>query len=153
MFARTLSLLAVAWLIAGCFGGEEQPPSRGRNSPPEASLRAPVIAPLGVPVALDASSSTDRDADPLTYVFDFGDGSAPVRSNEPVVQHVFSSEGLFSVRVQVLDPSGGGSVAVQDIAVRAGFPDSPHLCDKASDCVVGDDCEAGVCFSTGGTLE
>ena len=139
--------------LAGCLGFEEDPGVHSRTAPPEASLRTPVIAPVGQPVLLDASGSADRAGRALTYVFDVSDGTDAVRSTDPVIPHVFAHQGLFSVHVRVIDAAGQEAHAVQDIVVRSDYPDHPDFCRKASDCVVGDECEAGVCYSTGGALD
>jgi len=147
-----MTLVAGA-LLVGCATFEEEPVPTERNVPPEASLRTPVIAPVGRPVPIDASASSDANADPLTFVFEFNDGTLPQRSAEPLVYHTFTAEGLYSVRVRVIDLLAAEAVAAQDIAVRAEYPAIPDFCDKASDCVVGSECDHGVCYATGGALE
>ncbi len=139
--------------IAGCVGLDEDPGLHARTAPPDASLRTPVIAPVGQPVLLDASASVDRAGRALSFVFEVSDGTEPVRSTEPAIQHVFARQGLFTVHVRVVDAAGQEAHAAQDIIVRADYPDHPEFCQKASDCVVGDECDAGVCYSTGGALD
>jgi hypothetical protein len=147
MPTRRVSLLFVV-ALAGCVEAGDDP--LRVTQPRVASLRAPVIAPVGQPVTLDASGTTGRELEPLSFVFDLSDGSEPLRTTEPVVQHVFAHEGLYSVRVRVIDAAGREAAAIQDVAVRA---DRPAPCLRASDCLVGDECEAGLCWSTGGSIE
>lgn len=145
---------ARVWIVAGlALGGCLMAEEHARNTPPVSSLRAPVIAPAGYAVVVDASASLDPEGDALTFVFDFGDGAGPVRSAEATLSHVFNDEGLYSVSVRVIDASGAESVATQDIAVRLDFPDPPDFCETSSDCVVGDECTAGICYSVGGAVD
>lgn len=123
------------------------------NTPPIASLRAPVIAELGVPVRLDAGLSSDDDGDPLTFVFQWGDGSESLHTPEAVAYHTFGEEAVFEVLVRAVDIYGAESLAVQDIAVRRDYPDPPDFCAPSRPCVVGDECDSGVCYANGGTLE
>ncbi|MCO6453801.1 MAG: PKD domain-containing protein [Pirellulaceae bacterium] len=66
-----------------------------------------------------AASATDvaGDADPLTYTWDFGDGSQPVSGVELTdVSHTYSDNGDYSVRLTVTD--GDGGLTTEFIAVR-----------------------------------
>jgi len=54
--------------------------------------------------------------------------------------------------VRVVDPAGSEGLAVQDVAVRAGVSDIPR-CERACDCVLGDECDGGLCYSTGGAID
>lgn len=152
MVARRLLVVSLPVALGACLGVEDEIASAG-HTPPEASLRTPVIAAAGVTVLLDASASIDRDGDPLVYVFELDDGTAPQRTTEPVLAHLFTAPGLYTVRVRVVDPAGNESIAAQDVAVRTELPTPLNFCEKESDCIVGDECEAGMCFSTGGALE
>ncbi len=185
MALRPILLLFLAGLTA-C-GRPQDDLVRG-NTPPQAAMRAPVIAPLGtgpectsdltcqvptgcsvdpeyppngacdlVPchcrVRFDASRSIDYDADPLTYVFQFGDGSEALHSADPVVYHAFIVEAVYEVAVRAIDIHGEESMAAQDVSVRNNFPDPPDFCLGDADCTGGNECDGGVCFSTGGTVE
>ncbi|MDH6137408.1 hypothetical protein P3T37_006840 [Kitasatospora sp. MAA4] len=44
--------------------------------------------------------------EPLTYTVDFHDGSAPVSSSTPTIQHVYTDAGYYTPTVTVSDPSG-----------------------------------------------
>lgn len=80
------------------------------NRPPVAALAAaPQTGPLPLEVRLDASGSDDPDGDALTYELDPGDGSAPVRTDEPVVLHTYTDEGSFAASVVAVDARGARS--------------------------------------------
>ncbi|OGQ89154.1 MAG: hypothetical protein A2289_17410 [Deltaproteobacteria bacterium RIFOXYA12_FULL_58_15] len=103
-------------------------------------------------VRFDASESFDPDNDPLTYVFQWGDGSEALHSTNPVVFHDFAREAIVTVTVRAIDIHGEESVAAQDVSIRDEYPADPFFCDDTTTCVVGDICVRGVCYTTGGTL-
>lgn len=149
----------VCWLVCmasgalwACAPAPESSSINRPNLPPEAALRTPVIAPVGQPIHLDASDSFDPDADPLTYIFAVG-GVDAIHSADPVVSYTFPSDGLYTVSVRVIDLHGAEAVAKQDVTAIINYPDPPDFCDAASPCVVGNECDHGVCYSTGGSLD
>ena len=123
------------------------------NTPPQAALRAPVIAPLGLPVRFDASSSMDLDGDLLSYVFQWNDGSEATATPDTIAFHTFDRVALVTVVVEVLDIRNAEARAEQDVSIRADYPDVPDFCDTSRPCVVGDECDAGVCYSNGGSID
>ena len=54
-------------------------------------------------VVFDAAESTDADGDPLTYAWDFGDGTS---DTGPTVTHAYTSPGRYVVRLTVWDGTG-----------------------------------------------
>ena len=128
-------------------------PTRGNNHPPVAMLKAPVIAQLGHGALLDASASHDPEGEPLTYIFQFSDGSNAVHTSDPICEHTFGREAIYTVLLRVVDLVGHESMAEQDVTVRAEFPNPPDFCAEHRDCVVGDECDNGVCYANGGTIE
>jgi glucose/arabinose dehydrogenase len=79
---------------------------------------APVAAATGanysssLTMNFDGSASRDPDGDtPLTYVWNFGDGSAPTETTEPTVNHTFPEPGKFTVKLTVRDNLGKESVS------------------------------------------
>ncbi len=74
------------------------------NNPPSASFSVwPTDPWTEEPVSFDASASTDPDGDPLTYLWDFGDGGS---AEGKVVQHTYAKAGEYVVILTVSDPSG-----------------------------------------------
>ena len=69
---------------------------------------APQIGSAPLTVTIDAGSAP---ADTNGYVFDFGDGSAPVTSTVSTVQHTYQTPGQHLVRVSYSDASGSKSLA------------------------------------------
>ena len=81
----------------------------------EPDPEAPYAAVRGTPndslpsdeVKIDASECMDMNGNPCTsFVFDFGDGSPPVTSANPVVNHAYDSPGSYSVSVIAIDRNG-----------------------------------------------
>eukprot|EP01084_Bolivina_argentea_P067196 122429_1 len=55
----------------------------------------------------DASKSHDMDGDPCKkYVWDYGDGSPPETTSDPVTNHVYSEPGTYPVNCTVTDKYG-----------------------------------------------
>ena len=91
----------------------------GPNTAPVAVLNATAIGPRrNLLVSLDASKSFDADSgssDPqlrdtvVTYVFDFGDGTPPLSTTNPVVEHQYPKGGIYATRLRVQDSRGKAS--------------------------------------------
>jgi len=102
----------------------------GPNRAPMPVLSASAIGPRkNLKVHFDASSSFDPDAtsaDPqlrdtiVKYVFDFGDGSAPVATTTPTIDHQYQSGGQYGATLRVQDSRGKAS---DGTAVK-------QICDK-----------------------
>jgi hypothetical protein len=69
-------------------------------------------------VAFDGTASSDPDNDPLTFTWDFGDGTAPGTGPTPPA-HQYSQRGLYTVTLTVSDgmPGPGPGVATATVAV------------------------------------
>ncbi|MEZ5976819.1 MAG: PQQ-dependent sugar dehydrogenase [Planctomycetota bacterium] len=79
----------------------------GTNGSPEVVVHADSVpGPAPLLVTLDASGSSDPDDDALTFTYDFGDGSAPLTTTLDVVQHTYTSDGVFTAEVTAEDPLG-----------------------------------------------
>ncbi|MEO0811505.1 MAG: PKD domain-containing protein [Myxococcota bacterium] len=148
-----LLVVASASFMCACADGVDSVDTETRNSAPIALLTTPVIAPADAPVTLDASDSFDPDRDGLSFVFEPNDGSDPIESALPRIEHTFLGPGLFTVVVRAIDFEGLEGLAAQDVTVRLEYPEPPDFCSETEDCVIGDFCDEGVCFITGGTLE
>ena len=68
---------------------------------PMADPNGPYYGHVGKLVQFDGSGSSGPDGDPLTYSWDFGDGSPEGTGEAPV--HVYASEGVYTVTLVVND--------------------------------------------------
>jgi PKD repeat protein len=85
--------------------------------PPVAALSAaPLSGTAPFQVALSAAASFDPEGQPLTYTWDFGDGSP--QGTGVSHTHTYSALGLIPVTVTVEDPGGQQASASQIITVR-----------------------------------
>lgn len=73
--------------------------------PTAAAVVTPTLVLEGDPVLFDGTGSGDPDGDPLSYLWDFGDGS-PLTAGITVT-HVFTDNGVFTATLRVDDGRGG----------------------------------------------
>jgi len=71
-------------------------------------------------VKFDARKSEDPDGLPMTFRWSFGDGSPP--ANGPLVEHVFTRPGRFTVTLTATNSEGFSGEAQLDILVNNGAP-------------------------------
>ncbi|HXU10860.1 MAG TPA: PQQ-dependent sugar dehydrogenase [Candidatus Binatia bacterium] len=71
------------------------------HSPKAAGTATPVSGPAPLPVFLDGTASSDLDGDPLTFLWDTGNG-APGQG--PTLTHIYDA-GVYTARLTVTDPS------------------------------------------------
>ncbi len=86
------------------------------NTPPTAAASATPtsgVAPLSV--QFSSSGSSDPDGDPITFSWNFGDGSAA--STAPNPQHTYSANGTYTAVLTVSDNRGGTATASVVITV------------------------------------
>ena len=76
--------------------------------PPYAAVKStPSNAKPHEPVRLDASESQDYTGDPpVEYLWDFGDGTDPVKTTKPIVNHPYKKPGSYPVKCTVVDKNG-----------------------------------------------
>ncbi|MEM9835714.1 MAG: PKD domain-containing protein [Bacteroidota bacterium] len=87
------------------------------NPPPTASFVAtPDYGPPPLAVSFDASSSSDLNGDPLTYAWDFGDGTT---STGVTTSHLYPNEGVYTVTLTVDDGNGGSDSFSSPVTVVA----------------------------------
>ncbi|CAM2069558.1 PKD domain-containing protein [Sulfidibacter corallicola] len=86
--------------------------------------RAPYVTRYGIPSQVFANTNTpfsieaeDPEGDPITFTWDFGDGSATVTG--AAVNHSFSATGTYTVTVTLDDGQGGISTFSRDVEVLA----------------------------------
>lgn len=96
-------------------------PPAPANRQPVCRLTAPAQAQVGEAVTLDASGSSDPDGDPLSYTWDFGDGTPPSRTPQARTTHSYARIGNYTARVTVDDGRGGSCSATAPIAVSQRF--------------------------------
>ncbi len=76
------------------------------NRNPQAVGQAtPTSGPTPLQVAFSGRESTDADGDPLSFVWDFGDGTPPVSVRE--ITHTYETSGAFTATLRVDDGHGG----------------------------------------------
>jgi hypothetical protein len=143
MRRAAIAVMFAAVGLAAC--GDVQGAGQLGNVAPRARLTAPLSAPVGVPVTLDAGASFDPDGIVSEYTFSFTDGSRSVTQTTPDVSHVFSQPGVYEVAVVVKDSSGALARATQLVIVRS----DPPSCSATSDCTLGAECRERLCYVTG----
>ncbi len=90
---------------------------QGGNQPPVARLTCDVTT-LNTPgtVNFDAASSSDPDGSIVSYLWDFGDGTAT--ASTAAAAHVYTAQGLFTATLIVTDNSGAQALARQTIVAH-----------------------------------
>ncbi len=85
------------------------------NRPPTARVTAsPASGALPLAVSFDGRASTDPDAgDTLTYIWNFGDGSAVATTASATTSHTYTTAGTFTATLTVRDNKGATSLAAQ----------------------------------------
>lgn len=84
-----------------------------KNNPPLAAAGPDRTTNEGSPVSFNAKASSDPDGDPLTYLWDFGDGTV---GNGSAPTHVYADSGSYTVTLTVSDGQAW-SVVSQDTLV------------------------------------
>ncbi|PSG96765.1 hypothetical protein BRD56_08930 [Thermoplasmatales archaeon SW_10_69_26] len=80
---------------------------------------------------LDAGNSTDVDGSIAEYVFDPGDGTDPIRTEDPTLTHTYEQQGTFAATVQVVDDDGATSTrATVDVTVENRAPEIAPIPDQ-----------------------
>ncbi len=102
-------------------GGDES-----NQSPVVAGITADIASPVltGTSITFTADAS-DPDGNPLSYRWDFGDGSPKTAWTEATVSHTYQQDGNYLVQVQVSDDNGGftvGSTPVNAVEVMPSHP-------------------------------
>ena len=106
---RLAQALAADANALGC----PQPPAR----PPVCRLTVPPEGQAGTAVTLDASGSTDPDGNPLTFTWDFGDGTPPQTAGARTT-HTYARVGTYTVKVTVTGRGGSCTATAQEIIVQ-----------------------------------
>ncbi|HSX29490.1 MAG TPA: LamG-like jellyroll fold domain-containing protein [Candidatus Saccharimonadales bacterium] len=86
------------------------------NQAPIAQVAAtPATGPLPLQVAFSSAGSNDPEGQPVTYLWDFGDGTTSTEANP---SHAYTVAGLYTVRLTVSD--GINSTFATPITIQAG---------------------------------
>lgn len=98
----------------------------GSNSAPTAvaNVTAPSPTRVGDVVSVNAQGSADADADPLTYEWDFGDGSPHVVGPSSTT-HIYSLAGSYTIQLTVSDSRGGVGTALHNLTVVSTVMNQP----------------------------
>jgi PKD repeat protein len=100
---RVSILFIITGLLAICTGCEEKEPVYVNQAPSASFAATPLEGDSPLNVYFDAGSSTDPEADMLSYLWDLGDGSS---STDVHLSHRYEEEGSFTVNLTVSDPEG-----------------------------------------------
>ena len=92
------------------------PPPPPANRPPRAVAKCPAEAEVNTLVTFDASGSSDPDGNPLTYKWDFGDGTT-ASFTFPNATHRYARAGNNTVRLTVDDGRGGSDTTTCTVSV------------------------------------
>lgn len=93
----------------------------GNQSPvPQLSVNA-TMGRAPMTVSFSAEGTYDPDDLGVSYKWDFGDGTPPLETAEPVVQHEYAADGNYVATLQAFDPRGGESqILSEEITVYSG---------------------------------
>jgi len=94
-------------------------------SGPTADPNGPYHGHVGKPVQFDGSGSNDPQGDPLTYRWDFGDGSPEGTGVAPT--HVYASAGVYTVTLVVNDGETDSEPAATTATIRVAHWDDDDV--------------------------
>ncbi len=100
------------------------------NHPPVAlATIAPATGPSPLQVTFDATASYDPEHSPITYDWDFGDGSA--HATTVVASHTYTMSGIYTATLVVTDPVGNTASLTNTVAVDNSPPVIVSIDDPA----------------------
>jgi len=95
------------------------------NKKPVSNPGGPYIAVVNQSIKFDASGSYDPDGNISFYRWNFGDGSSEILSSAPT--HVYSSIGVYTVTLTVVDNQGRSATNTTTVAVGTTLPNRPPV--------------------------
>jgi PKD repeat protein len=93
------------------------------NRAPTAHAGGPYSGRAGVPIAFNATQSSDPDGDPLTYAWSFGDGGSRTGAQP---EHTFDASGKFTITLTVADTRGSSHTTSVEANISAALPGDNH---------------------------
>lgn len=104
-------------------GVKESPPSTASvvvtNNAPVARISGPTRAYKNSPLTWDGSLSSDKNSDPLTYSWNFGDGAT---ANTNIANHVFNAVGNYTVSLVVHDGETSSTPTEMTVSIESKPP-------------------------------
>lgn len=97
----------------------------GNRSPSAVAEADVTYGPAPLTVNFTAAASSDPDGDPLTFTWNFGDGSPVVTGMN--VSHTYASNGIYNARVTVQDGHGGVAVSAPVKITPGESPPAPTI--------------------------
>jgi outer membrane protein OmpA-like peptidoglycan-associated protein len=110
------ALIADANALAARRAEAPPPPPPPANRPPSARLQGPAEGEINALLAFSGEGSSDPDRDPLTYSWDFGDGTT-ASFTFPNATHRYARIGNYTVRLTVSDGRGGSDTATKALVI------------------------------------
>ncbi|MFL5492832.1 MAG: LamG-like jellyroll fold domain-containing protein [Gemmatimonadales bacterium] len=107
IYNRALSAQEIGRIRSAGAAGKCEPEGTV-NHAPTAAAGGPYAAAEGTSIAFDAGGSGDPDGGPLTYAWNFGDGSTGTGATP---SHVYADDGSYVVTLGVTDGVGSTAVA------------------------------------------
>jgi glucose/arabinose dehydrogenase/Ca2+-binding RTX toxin-like protein len=104
--------------------------SAAANQSPTASVEttSPNYGPIPLAVSFDGSASDDPDGDtPLSYIWNFGDGSAPTETTAPTTSHTYKTAGTYTAALEVRDAHGALSARATVKVFPGNTPPEPTI--------------------------
>ncbi len=126
-FGNTLRAICLFNLTGNFWPPQNTTPG---NSAPVADIVAtPTSGDGPLSVSFDASGSSDANDDPLSYAWDFGDGTTGTGATP---SHTFTDPGVYTVTLTVEDGNGGSGTTTINITVIDTSPQPPTAAFTAS---------------------
>ncbi len=94
------------------------------NQPPTANAGGPYGGNVGIPIQFNGTGS-DPDGNPLTFSWNFGDGSTPLITGGGTPTHTYGATGIHTVTLTVTDAFGSSGVSQTTATIGAAFGLNP----------------------------